>query len=132
MPNPSIPRHAAEALATYIHHTIRPDWGTLGITTAIGQAATTHTNPHTIATAALNAANTLTNRTPAVIPLPGPHWPTGPNPGVAQAGVQGPACEDHPEELARHCRGCLADVKVGDRPRDMVGLRLPPVASSGA
>lgn len=33
-------------------------------------------------------------------------------------------CRDHPEEIARACRCCLADVLTGDRPRELVGRSL--------
>lgn len=142
-PQPCINRTAAQALAHYIHTTIRPDWHPTGLTHHIGQAATTTTNPTHLAIAAINAANTPTNRTPAVIPLPGPHWPT-PEAGDPRVARPARPCEDHPTFEAHNCRCCLADVKVGDRPRDRVGLRLvsqvvpqdgpgsPVVASEGS
>ncbi len=35
-------------------------------------------------------------------------------------------CEDHPEEVARWCRCCLADRLAGDRPPELVGKRMLP------
>lgn len=35
-------------------------------------------------------------------------------------------CPDHPEEVARHCRGCAADVLAGERPRAAIGKALHP------
>lgn len=66
-------RDEAEALAKFIH-SLRPDWGEQGIVHALGQARGMAT-PATVAIAAIRAADTPSNRTPGVIPLPGPHWP---------------------------------------------------------
>ena len=36
-------------------------------------------------------------------------------------------CQDHPEEVARWCRGCAADVLTGERPRALVGKPLQAI-----
>lgn len=118
-PQPCITQTAAQALATYINATIRPDWHPRGLTTGIGHAATTSTDPTAVAIAAIQAAANPANRTPAVIQYPGPHWPTTattPN----QPGPRTP-CEDHDWENATHCRACISDIKLGQRPADRLG-----------
>jgi hypothetical protein len=65
---------AAATLAEFIHAYVRPDWDTKGIVHALGQAKDRGTAAQ-VAVAALVAAQNAKNRTPAVIPLAGPHWP---------------------------------------------------------
>jgi hypothetical protein len=65
---------AAVTLGEFIHAYVRPDWDTKGIVHALGEARTKGTAAQ-VAVAALVAAQNPTNRTPAVIPLAGPHWP---------------------------------------------------------
>ncbi|PXA77918.1 hypothetical protein [Auritidibacter sp. NML100628] len=61
-------------------------------------------------------------RTPNLYPQPGAHWDkTAP----ARVRDASPRCVDHNWEPASTCRACHADVKVGDRPRDMIGKHLP-------
>lgn len=45
---------------------------------------------------------------------------------LASGKVQEAMCEDHPEETARHCRCCAADVLEGSRPRELTGRALHP------
>lgn len=40
-------------------------------------------------------------------------------------------CPDHPQEIARACRCCAADVLTGERPRELVGQQIAGV-SGGA
>lgn len=47
---------------------------------------------------------------------------------MASGRVQEPRCADHPEEIARACRCCAADVLTGERPRALRGRALPPAA----
>lgn len=70
----------AKALAAFIH-TVRPDWGPDGITTALGQAREL-TSLETLTGWAVRAALNPANRTPAVIAMPGPHRDV-PRPGLA-------------------------------------------------
>ncbi|MDP9981144.1 hypothetical protein J2W14_000520 [Pseudarthrobacter oxydans] len=37
----------------------------------------------------------------------------------------GAKCEDHPESVAAHCPGCMADVKCGQRDRQHIGRKQP-------
>lgn len=107
-------RGQAEATATLIA-TLRPDWDHRGILAAIQTAAPRHTAPQ-IAIAAIHAATNPTNRTPAVIPLNGPHWNTGPTTGPA----------DGPHDR-RPCVICRAPHEPGPCPR-----RNPENAQRGA
>jgi hypothetical protein len=63
----------ARALARAIE-LMRPTWQAAGITRALGTARM-KANKWTVALAAINAAADDANRTPAVIPLDGKHWP---------------------------------------------------------
>ncbi len=63
----------ARALARAIE-LMRPTWQAAGIAHAIGLART-RANKWTVALAAIAAAAEDENRTPAVIPLDGRHWP---------------------------------------------------------
>lgn len=66
-----ISRSQAEHLAALVHAT-RPDWDAPGILAALSKL---RTRPlAVVAYAAIRAAETPTNRTPAVIALDGPHW----------------------------------------------------------
>lgn len=65
----------ARALARFLHE-LRQDWQTPGIVHALGQARALAPAAD-VALAAIRAASTPTNRTPAVIPLDGEHWDTG-------------------------------------------------------
>lgn len=112
----------ARALAYYITTAVRPDWQMPGVLAALGQAAQMTRSPGDLAQAAVAAAQAPSNRTPAVIGLPGRHWPA--DAPVSAVGVHVPRCEDHPEEYAHNCPRCEADVKVGDRPAGMKGKRL--------
>lgn len=43
---------------------------------------------------------------------------------LASGRISERACPDHPQEIARACRCCQADVLTGDRPRELVGQAL--------
>lgn len=132
-PAPSAPRprciseQQARALAFYISTAVRPDWQVPGILSALAEASQLTRDAGALAAAAVNAARQEKNRTPAVIALPGSHWP--PEAAASVSGVRVPPCEDHPEEAAHACRACWADVKAGQRPADMIGRALQPRAS---
>lgn len=66
-------RWQAQYLADFIHETIRPDWSVPGIMSALA-AARDQADPADLAIVAIVAARRAENRTPGVIPLPGPHW----------------------------------------------------------
>lgn len=63
----------SRALAAAIH-SMRPEWEVPGIHKALGHART-KANKWIVAQAAFAAAANPTNRTPAVIPMEGKHWP---------------------------------------------------------
>ncbi|VXA93107.1 hypothetical protein [Citricoccus sp. K5] len=123
-PQPCIPQTAAQALALYIHQTIRPDWHPTGLTTGIGHAARASTDPAAVAIASIQAASNPANRTPAVIQYPGPHWPAAAKPDRAAAPRT--PCEEHDWEPAHTCRCCISDIKLGQRPADRLGKRHDP------
>lgn len=62
----------AQALAKLLHE-LRPDWATKSLLQMLWQHRDGHPFPE-LAAAAVTAANTPTNRTPAIIFLDGPHW----------------------------------------------------------
>ena len=72
-----ITRPQADALAALVHE-LRPEWDTRGIVKALFDARERGTALD-VAHAAINAAADLTHRTPAVIALAGPHWPSRPD-----------------------------------------------------
>lgn len=61
-----------QALARFLHE-LRTDWDVLGIEAAL-QKARERGQAHEVAQAAIRAAAVASNRTPAVIPMEGPHW----------------------------------------------------------
>lgn len=67
-------KEQAALLAKFIHEAVRPEWDVAGIVHALGEART-RGPASVVAIAAIVAADTPANRTPAVIPLSGPHWP---------------------------------------------------------
>lgn len=111
----------ARALAAFIS-TLRPDWDPTGVYVALGRARDLG-DPAAVAVAAIRAASTPTNRTPAVIALHGDHWagtPTTTNRGGNPANRV--RCDVHSLELP--CRGCRADALVDGTLRR--GDPLPP------
>ena len=104
---------------------LRPDWQTPGVLAAIREASTTTRDPGAVMLAALQAARVPTNRTPAVIALPGSHWPAPRGSEASAGGLRdAPACPDHPTHPAHRCLPCIADVKCGDRPAGWEGKAL--------
>ncbi|HAY44072.1 MAG TPA: hypothetical protein DCY59_11245, partial [Micrococcaceae bacterium] len=76
-----------------------------------------------------HADGSFVKRTPNVYPEHGRHWT-----GTAPEGHEAPKakpCGDHDTEPAHNCRSCLADVKVGDRPENMIGIRTTPTVTPG-
>lgn len=83
-----ITRRQATALAELIH-ALRPEWDAPGVLAAIGEARDVGPAPM-VAIAAIRAATTPTNRTPAVIPMEGAHWRTDPGSPAARFPDPGP------------------------------------------
>lgn len=78
-------------LADFIHAYVRPDWDKRGIVHALGKAKEMGTAAQ-VAVAALVAAQNTGNRTPAVIPLSGPHWPMSGAPVARRAPSRNRTC----------------------------------------
>lgn len=78
----TISKRQTDAIAVLVA-ALRDDWDVRGIMAALDQLA--HRDPTDVAIAAIRAARVRSNRTPAVIPMQGPHWldPTSPNPATS-------------------------------------------------
>jgi hypothetical protein len=68
-------RAQADAIAVLVHQ-LRPDWDIRGVMAALADCQ--DRDAATVAIAAVRAATTASNRTPAVIAMEGPHWGDGP------------------------------------------------------
>lgn len=125
-------------------HSIRPDWDERGIVAALAKALH-RADAGLLAIAAMHAALTPTNQTPAVIAMDGPHWQkaegTAPAPKRVVAppasNDTSPECENHPGVKSWACKPCRVITK---RPVDFDALkaqaaeraRAERVASRGA
>lgn len=118
-----ITKEQATTLANLIEQ-IRPDWPTRQVLKLIAEHRTEHTFGH-LCQAAVSAASKRSNRSPNVIFMPGTHWDIEEHKAPIP---KAPACEDHPTFEAHNCRCCWSDVKVGDRPENMIGKHLPTPA----
>lgn len=110
----SITEDPARALAALVTH-LRPDWDVPGILKAI-YAAKDRGDAFRVAHAALYAAETPTNRTPAVIALAGEHWARGRDIGTGdtkfdRCDVPGDAHRSYPKG---RCGACRADELAAD------------------
>lgn len=107
----TITRDQAEALAELVH-ALRPEWDPQGILAALAKARDRADAP-TVAIAAIRAAATPTNRTPAVIPLSGDHWIDPAVTPSSTGAVPGPSdarCDEPGHEHYRlPCKGCRAE-----------------------
>lgn len=119
---PELTKNQATLLAHTLHE-IRPDWGINSMMRLLWENRTAHPFPD-LALAAVRAATTPTNRTPAVIFMDGKHWSSEGRP--REAPPPGPRCEDHPEQEAHICHCCRADILVGDRPPTHQGKHWNP------
>lgn len=103
----------AEKIAAAVQ-SLRPTWDAHGIKIALGKART-EGEPWQVAIAAIAAAADSSNRTPAVIAMPGNHWrparlDTTPEVGAgrrARCTVYG-----HEAYPAHACAGCRADALI--------------------
>lgn len=106
-----ITRPQAEALAELVH-TLRPEWDPQGILAALAKARDRADAP-TVAIAAIRAAATPTNRTPAVIPLSGDHWidpaVTPSSTGAVPRPTDRRCTEPGHEHYSLPCKGCRAE-----------------------
>lgn len=106
----AITKDQAQALAALVA-TLRPDWDAQGVMAALSKARD-RGNAYELAHAAIAAAATPTNRTPAVIGMAGAHWeppaPAAPS-QVPPAGMPRCAAYGHDHETAHNCRTCRAE-----------------------
>lgn len=113
-------RDQAQALTALIH-ALRPDWDQQGVYAALAKARTMGTAPE-LAIAAIRAADTPINKTPAVIAMQGPHWqPTRPTTAPAGAWYgppdrKTPRCPEHTSH-PMPCAACRSDWLAGERER---------------
>lgn len=103
-----------KALARFVH-TIREDWDVPGIEAALGRARHDAESVHELAVVAIRAAYSGLNRTPAVIPLPGPHW-RGPE---ATAGSS--STRPRPPAPAEACTTCGQDKRRCEQISQLAG-----------
>lgn len=99
----------ARALATLVvaMRTDGEPWDAQGVYVAIGKAATRGTADEVIH-AALAAAATATNRTPAVIAMDGPHWQRTTRGRDEHRFARCPVI-GHSSYLASNCGACMTD-----------------------
>lgn len=118
---PPITREQATRLAAVLHD-MRPRWSIDSIVTLIGKNLDTIPGFTHLTQAAVTIAADPTKDTPAIIFLPGNHWPEPHHPALPQPDP----CQDHPEQAAHNCRCCWADVKTGHRPHTHIGKHHQP------
>lgn len=124
----------AQALADLVHE-LRPGWGVPGIMGALRTARDTITpDAWLLAQAAIAAAANDRNITPAVIGLPGPHWPA-----TAPHTARSPRCPvvGHTSYLADNCGACITDALIDDAALQLAvearqAPRHDPIAAAGA
>lgn len=86
-----------QQLLTRLLHAFNPEWDINGNDAALGRARDLAPGPD-LACAAIRAATTPGNRTPAIIALPGPHWrasSTDPRHTSATAGDRCAICAEY-------------------------------------
>lgn len=79
-----------------------------------------------IAEIAIRAANNPDIKSPNIIFLDGKHW----NLDRPTRKPTNPKCEEHPTYDAHTCSCCWADIKLGDRPENMLGKRMNPAGKT--
>ena len=111
----------ARALASLLHE-MRRGWSIPSMMTLLSK---NHDHPASFAEiviAATTAANDDKVTSPGIIFIDQRFWPEPAKPKLPKP----PPCLDHPEQDAHNCRCCLADVKVGDRPQELIGKHMEP------
>lgn len=94
-------------------HSIRPDWDERGIVAALAKAVQ-RGDAALVSIAAIHAARTPTNQTPAVISMDGPHWQKAEGTAPAPKRIIEPPksndtsadCPSHPGVKAWACKPC--------------------------
>jgi hypothetical protein len=110
----------AEALAALLA-IIRPnDWRPKQVLDLLAEHRENPAPFAVIAQAAVTAAANPAIKSPTGIFLPGSHWPEA----VKARMPDPPRCEDHRTFSAHNCPCCWADIKIGDRPPDMLGKQM--------
>jgi len=108
----------AKALA-YILHEVRREWPTQSILTVLGKNRTVPSYGDLVIAAVAKARDTRC-QTPQLIFTAGTHWP---DPGKVDL-PKPPRCEEHTGQDAHTCTCCWADIKLGQRPENMLGKRM--------
>ncbi|MBM7480150.1 hypothetical protein ACFP63_08795 [Oerskovia jenensis] len=128
-----INREQAHALAALVA-ALRGDWDTPGVLKALSDARD-RGDVFRLAHAALYAAETPTNRTPAVIALAGEHWARGRDVGTGdtrfdRCDVPGDAHRSYPKG---RCGACRADeLAADDHTPTPAPAPIPAAYTSGA
>lgn len=111
---------AAERLAEFIHQYRRDlghsSWDPPGIVAALGKAAPL-ADATDVVTAITRLAENGSLRTPAILPDPGPHWPTREAGAAPRRGDHTMTCPEHAERLP--CGQCVAN--AGAPPAEVLG-----------
>lgn len=109
-------------LTAHVLHEIRPSWG-IDATMKVLERNADHPAPFAdILAAAVMAARDPETLTPGRVFQVQVHWPEEVRKRLPRAAE----CPDHVGKDAPNCASCWADVKVGDRPADMIGKHYVP------
>lgn len=119
--NDQIDQIKATHLGTVLNH-IRPRWAVQSFVTLVGKNLAWIPGYAALAQASITVANDPSKETPAIIFLPGNHWPEEARPLLPRPDP----CQDHPEQAAHNCHCCWADVKTGHRPQTHIGKHYEP------
>ncbi|MHA7227861.1 hypothetical protein [Glutamicibacter soli] len=119
---------------TTILQAVRPDWNEKGIVKALQDANKGEGLPAIDFDHAMRASvaygtaksrdGSYLKQTPLFVAQPGPHWDDTAPPGAGYQSAPPAWCEDHPTFNAHNCACCWADIRVGDRPDNMLGKRM--------
>lgn len=119
---PQINHGQAKALAKLIHE-LRPDWDETGVLYYLGKTRERPVSADEVCHAAIRAAMSAHNRTPAVIALEGPHW-------LPAAAPDRPRRQASPDQLCRTCGSersrCVELAAVADDGHEFDPLTGPP------
>lgn len=110
----------ASALA-YLLHRVRPDWPVKPVEALLLKQENLPPLGAVVVAAMTKAAQPHVG-TPALIFTPGDHWPAEAKPALPRA----EPCPDHTYFDAYNCRECWAEIKAGQRRRDMLGKHWVP------
>lgn len=120
----TITREQARALAELVH-LLRPEWDAQGILAAVAKARE-KASVDVVCIAAIRAAATPTNRTPAVIPLDGEHWQQPATDLSSTSVVPGPRdarCDVVGHEHYRiPCKGCRSEALASEADTNPLAL----------